>query len=57
MTLNGSFQVYIRRGEVFCKTEPNGDVIRITQDENIDEIRRQFLDQPVTAEDGAASAD
>ena len=49
--------VYIRKGEVFCKTEPNGDVIRITRNENIDEIRRQFRDQPVTAEDGAASAD
>ena len=50
--------VYIRRGDVFCKTEPNGDVIRVSQDEDIDKIRRQFLDQPVIAEeDGTTSAD
>ena len=50
--------VDIRERDIFCKTEPNGDVIRVSQDEDIDKIRRQFLDQPVIAEeDGTTSAD
>ena len=32
--------VYIRRGDIFCKSEPDSDVIRITKDENINDLRR-----------------
>ena len=47
--------VYIRRGDIFCKIEPNGEVFRVIQDENVEEIRRQLLDRRVTAggDDGA----
>ena len=50
--------VYIRRGDIFCKSEPDGDVIRITEDENIDDLRRQFAVRPAnTAVNGAAVAE
>ena len=48
--------VYIRRGDIFCKTEPNGEVIRISCDESVDVIRRQFLNRPVTDDEGNVSA-
>ena len=50
--------VYVRRGDIFCKTEPSGEVIRITQEEKVDDIRRQLLDRPLTVEgNGAAEAE
>ena len=37
--------VYIRRGDIFCKTEPGGDVIRIDKSVYIEDLRRQFADR------------
>ena len=51
--------VYIRKGEVFCKTEPEGDVIRITEFACIDDLRRQLADRGESANhlDGADRPD
>ena len=51
--------VYIRKGDIFCKTEPNGDVIRVIEDEYVDDLRRQFGDRPAAAAaaDGAPVAE
>ena len=37
--------VYIRKGDIFCKTEPEGDVIRVDKGVCIDDLRRQFADR------------
>ena len=56
--LNGIRAVYIRRGDIFCKSEPDGDVIRITKDEDIDDLLRQFADRSAnTLANGAAIAE
>ena len=34
--------VYIRKGNTFCRTEPDDEVIRIDKDENVDNLRRQL---------------
>ena len=34
--------VYVRKGDIFCKTEPEGDVIRVYGGACIDDLRRQF---------------
>ena len=50
--------VYVRRGDIFCKSEPDSDVIRITKDEIIDDLRCQFADRPAnTVVNGAAVAE
>ena len=50
--------VYIRRGGIFCKSEPDGDVTRITKDEHINDLRRQFADRPTNSVvNGAAVAE
>ena len=50
--------VYIRRGDIFCKSEPDGDVIHITKDEDIDDLLRQFADHSAnTVANGAAVAE
>ena len=50
--------VYIRRGDIFCKSEPDGDVTRITKDEHINDLRRQFADRLAnTVVNGAAVAE
>ena len=47
--------VYIRRGDIFCKTEPAGDVSRVTSAGIIDDLRRQFADSGTT-DDGNGAA-
>ena len=56
--LNGIRAVYIRKGDIFCKSEPDGDVTRIAKDEHINDLRRQFADRPAnTVVNGAAVAE
>ena len=43
--------VYVRRGDIFCKIEPDGDVIRVIKGENVDDLRRQFADRPANIDD------
>ena len=41
--------VYIRKGDIFCKTEPNGEVLKIANAKIVDELRSQFTDRPADA--------
>ena len=42
--------VFIRRGDIYCRIEPNGDVARVAKDENVDDLRRKLGDSSVIAE-------
>ena len=46
--------VYIRRGDIFCKSEPDGDVIRVVNVENVNDLRRQLANSSTTVDDNAA---
>ena len=47
--------VYVRRGDIYYRTEPDGEVIRINNDESADDLRRQFCDSPVTTDNNGAA--
>ena len=47
--------VYIRRGDIFCKTEPDGDVSRVADGGTIDGLRRQFADSDTTVDGNGAT--
>ena len=57
MEFSSSIRAVCLRGcDIFCKSEPDGDVIRITKDKNIDDLRCQFADHPAnTVVNGAAA--
>ena len=48
--------VYIRRGEIYCKTEPEGDVIHIVGGDTVDDLRRQFAESSTTVDGNGAAA-
>ena len=48
--------VYIRQGDIlFCRKEPDGDVIRVSDAENIDDLRSQFTESHTTVDDNGDS--
>ena len=47
--------VYIRKGDIFCRKEPDGDVIRVSEFENIDDLRSQLTESPTPVDDNGDS--